>query len=275
MVDTFSWLEIGRDELAQILQGPQASDEGAIQTWLERHPAFVPGSRGPRGTSGRLPWPSALITQPRLAGIQTNIPDFCWLASDSAYLTAMLIEIEVPTKPWFTNAGAPSAKLTAARAQITSWRAWFAQPSNVISFLDEYLVPDYLRELTFRQHYILVHGSRKEYEKRPSLARARASATSLVDEDLMSFDRLIEIANPDAAGYGCVKRTGEGFVAIAVPPLWNPDKLSDDALAVTSGYEEAIRESEMPHDMQRERLASLRSVDRGQPPGYRYVRRRR
>lgn len=145
MTDAQAWLHESARQLAALLSGEGRTDEPLIQRWLERHPSFVPGARGPAGMSGRHPWPCALITQPPLSGIVAKVPDFCWLAADSADLTAMLIEIETPAKSWQQDRKAvQSAPLTQAREQIAAWRAWFSEASNQVRFLDEYLVPQRL-----------------------------------------------------------------------------------------------------------------------------------
>jgi hypothetical protein len=224
-----------------VLDGPGSSDEKMLQQWLERHAAFVPGYAGPRGMSGHQPWPSALISQPRLLGFSEKVPDFCWLSVDSAELTAMLVEIEVPSKRWHLKDGGQHAELTQARSQLNSWRAWFAKPRNAAGFLEDYLVPDSLRDLRFRQHRILVHGSRGEYVDSPTKTQLRASSVA-DDETLMSFDRLLELPKSDYGRYGCVRRKGDGFEAVAVPSTWDPDRLDADALRITQGYPRAIRE---------------------------------
>lgn len=242
MTDVATWIAKSSAELKQLIQGDGYDNEAVLQDWLERHPAFVPGAQGPRGTTAWVPWPSALISQPPLTGINGRIPDFCWLTLDSADLTAMLVEIEVPAKPWQhkTDEG-QHAKLTQARDQLNSWRSWFADPTNQARFLDDFLVPSDLRtHHRFRQHYVLIYGSRSEYEGDRIRQRGRAGAMSAPDETLMSFDRLPEIATAKAARYGCVKRRGEGFKAVAIPECWEPARVSGEALRLTVGYEQAI-----------------------------------
>src|SRR5205807_447619 len=124
--------------------------------------------------------------------------------------------------------------------QIASWRAWFRDPANSVVFLNDYLLPREYQDLEFRQHFVLVHGSREEYFGNRLRTRQRAASSSATDETLMSFDRLPEIADVRASEYGCVKREGAGFVAVTVPPTWRPDQLTEEMLARTSGYNEAI-----------------------------------
>src|SRR4051794_36921269 len=115
MSDAEAWLRASSAELSELLSDRGRTEERPIQRWLEHHAAFVPGARGPDGMSGWQPWPGALITEPRLTGIIAKVPDFCWLAADSVNLTAVLVEIETPAKPWQQEGKAvAAAELTQA-----------------------------------------------------------------------------------------------------------------------------------------------------------------
>jgi len=220
--------------------------------------------------SGWHPWPGALITQPRLTGIVAKVPDFCWLAADSVNLTAILVEIETPAKSWQQETRpVAAAELTQAREQLVAWRAWFSEALNQASFLSDYLVPDDYRALRFRQHYVLIHGSREEYRGDRVRASQRAAGMAAPDETLMSFDRLPEIVAAKAAAYGCVKREAAGFTAVAVPPTWDPDALREEARRYTRGYEQAIQASKLT-DAEKQRLLDLMSQDSEQPQPFRF-----
>lgn len=260
-IDT--WLRESRDELATLLSGEQRAEERVFQDWLERHPAFVPGARGPGGNSGHNPWPGALISQPRLPGIIGKQPDFCWIAADSGQVTAMLVEIETPEKRWQRAGEAlQHADLTQAIEQLNAWRAWFDRGTNRSVFLQEYMVPDDIARRHFSQEYILIHGSRSEFEGDLERERQRAAGIRGVDAQLMSFDRLLEIADSWSASFGCVHREGPGYRAIAVPSVFTLTGLTDSELLRTSGYEEAIAASDMSEERQEETLALL--AERGQ-----------
>ena len=129
-----------------------------------------------------------MISQPRLLGFEEKVPDFCWLSVDSAELTAIIVEIEKPAKRWQLGGAGQAAELTQARDQLNSWRAWFSQPANSARFIEDYLVPDGLKDQRFRQHYVLIHGSRTEYQDDPTRIRLRSSMAA-EDESLMSFDQ--------------------------------------------------------------------------------------
>lgn len=269
--DVARWLRESRNELAELLAGESRGEERVFQDWLERHPAFVPGGRGAGGNSGHDPWPGALISQPRLTGINGKVPDFCWLAADSAELSAVFIEIETPAKRWQQEQKpVQSAELTQALEQISSWRTWFNKPHNQSTFLDDYLVPDQLSSLQFSQRYILIHGSRSEYAGDIERTRQRASTLRGPDYEGMSFDRLLEVGSTWAARFGCVRREGSDYKAIAVPSIWSPGRIDNQAVQLTSGYEDVLAESGMPQDRREavlEELAEIRAEE-AEPPRY-------
>jgi hypothetical protein len=253
------WLRESAAELSGLIAGDQADQEGVFQDWLERHPAFVPGARGPGGNSGHTPWPCGLISQPRLEGIVGKQPDFCWIASDSAEVTAMLIEIETPAKRWQRDGEAvQSAELTEPVEQLNAWRAWFSAPDNQAGFLREYLVPDYMARRHFTQHYLLIHGSRSEFEGNIVREAQRAASIRGTDYQRMSFDRLPEIVDSWSADLGCVRRREAGYQSIAVPSVFSPTSITDSALALTGGLEDAVAASPMDKDRREEILAELR-----------------
>jgi hypothetical protein len=264
--DVQVWLRDSRAELADLLQGQRRGEEPVLQDWLERHPAFVPGARGPGGNSGHGPWPDALISQPRLTGINGKQPDFCWIASDSAQVTAMLVEIETPAKRWQrTSDAVQHADLTQAIEQLNAWRSWFERPHNRAGFLDEYLVPDHIARRHFAQEYILVHGSRSEFEGDLVRERQRAASVRGSDFQLMTFDRLLEIADTWSASFACVRRQNAGYRVVAVPEVFTFTGLTGSALAVTTGYEEAIAANkDIPRERRDELLAQLREQDQGE-----------
>jgi hypothetical protein len=265
------WLSASAEELAELITGSERDREEIFQAWLERHPAFVPGALGPNGMSGHEPWPMALITQPRLSGLGGKIPDFCWLAADSAHLTAVLVEIETPAKTWQHSGDAgQSAELTQAVEQLNSWRAWFAQPDRAAGFLREYRLPSHYCDLTFTQHYVLIHGSRAEYEGNRVREGQRAAGMTAPDAVFMSFDRLLEIAPARAARYGCVRIDEEGYHAVSVPPIWMPGVLDEDAIRASSGYEYVLEASDMPPDRAARYAEEIVSRQATVTPRFRY-----
>jgi hypothetical protein len=98
-----AWPEYER-QLKQAWQDLLGSNptEPVVQSFLEKHPCLLPGFRTMTGSSGHGPFPDAVISQPPLAAIGKKVPDFMWLSKDSLVLEPVLIEIERPSKRWFT-----------------------------------------------------------------------------------------------------------------------------------------------------------------------------
>src|SRR5262245_37207232 len=97
-------------ELAQALSSNPT--EPTMHALLERHPCLLPCRHGLPLTGGEAPFPSAVISKPPLPSWGGKIPDFMWIASDSVTLAPVLIEIEAPTKQWFTQSGQATHELT-------------------------------------------------------------------------------------------------------------------------------------------------------------------
>lgn len=170
----------------------------------------------------------------------------------------MLVEIETPEKRWQRESAAVQhSALTEAIEQLNSWRSWFERPHNRAAFLDEYLVPDHIARRHFSQEYLLIHGSREEFEGNPERERQRAASARGGDYQLMTFDRLLEIADSWSARFGCVHREGGGYRAVAVPSIFQVLGLTDSALAVTTGYEDVLADSGMPLEQQEKVRAEL------------------
>ncbi len=170
----------------------------------------------------------------------------------------MLVEIETPAKRWQrASAAIQHSDLTGAVEQLNSWRAWFSQPHNRTAFLEEYLVPGYIARRHFTQEYLLIHGSRSEFEGDSERERQRAVSARGGDYQLMTFDRLLEIADSWSARFGCVRREGPGYRAIAAPKIFSPLGLTDTALSVTSGYEDVLADSGMSLERQEKVRAEL------------------
>jgi hypothetical protein len=203
-----------------------SSEEREYQQFLERHPSMVPGPFGLVGTSGHSPFPSAIISQPVLPDFTRRIPDFMWIARNSETIYPILIEIEAPTKPWFTKADVQHAKLTQARDQITEWKTWFQNPLNVARLGDYYQFK--VRGENIRPLYLLIYGRRDEANKTVARQRRRSSL-SRDDEFLMTYDRLVPQA--DASEFYTVRVDYSGYRALYVPPTATSGPLLADERA--------------------------------------------
>lgn len=167
------------------------------------------------GRGGHGPFPGAVISQPVLPGFSRKIPDFLWLARDSATVYAVLIEIEDPAKSWATSAGQSTSDFTQAANQIADWKTWFAEPLNTRQFLDLYRIPiDWVHTRAFEQRYILIYGRRMETSLNDAFNKKRKHLER-ENECHMTYDRLQ--ANRGLSSCLCVKLDGKGYRAVSVP----------------------------------------------------------
>jgi len=217
--DQPSWheyVDLLRRQWHALLDSPMSNVEQLLHEFLERHPSLLPGSDSVDGTSGHLPFPMAVISKPKLPGLSDRQPDFMWIASDSAALYPILIEIETPHRKWFYGDRAEiHSDLTHAQGQLAEWRAWFNRGQNRAIFLDDDDIPRELRKRKLSPRFVLIHGRRADYQSSERRLQKRAELQR-EDERLMSFDRL----DPAHFGelYSCVRKTQDGYRVMAVPP---------------------------------------------------------
>jgi hypothetical protein len=141
-----------------------------------------------------------------------------WIASDSAYLYPILIEIETPWKKWWQSAKhVTHSDLTAATAQVAHWRRWFKQPANQENFYRHYDIPRRMQDLTLAPRYVIVHGRRSEANKSRATIELRGNLSIKEDTHLVTFDRLEP--DPRFAGYGTVTLTEDGFAPHPLSPI--------------------------------------------------------
>lgn len=231
-------------------------EETAIQSFLEQNPMFLPGALTPGTRSGHDPLHGAVITQPRLPGLATKIPDFMWIAKHSATWYPTLVEIEKPSKLLFNANGIPTAAFTQARNQLTEWRVWFSKPENVQQFIASYAIPDWFRlGRTMQLHMILVYGRRSEFEGIPQLSEKRSSLLHGSDEELISFDRL----RPDHDLYQSltIRMPSSGrYTAVSVPPLFKLSPHSAERLLAIDGIEDCLKSTPLVSEQRRNFLIS-------------------
>jgi hypothetical protein len=226
-----------------LLESPAGRVEANLQAFLEHHPCLLPGARSMDIASGHRPYPAAVIRQPKLPELTTRRPDFCWIATDSERINAVLIEIETPDKQWFRHdkrrRGEQHPDLVHARGQLDRWKAWFAKPDNRMAFLRQYRLMKWpLEGRELYPQYVLIHGSsRREFSDHPDLNGLRGPLQNH-DTFMMTFDRLAP--SRDAMSYGCVKLTERGYEAVAVSPTFDVDLYHVDV----SGFPSAIEDCE-------------------------------
>ena len=220
-----------------LLDSDESQDERLLHTFLERHPSLLPGTYSVDGDSGHPAFPMAVISKPKLPGLSDREPDFMWIATDSASLYPILIEIETPHKKWFYGERAEiHSDFTHAQGQLAEWRAWFNRGHNRSAFLEYYEIPPELARKQLSPRFLLIYGRRENYansrrrqEKRAELARA--------DERLTSFDRLTPTKN--SVLYSCVRKEQDGYRVVAVPPCLTIFNEGEDYQFV-SGWKEAL-----------------------------------
>jgi hypothetical protein len=227
-----------KQEWTGLLNSEAGCDERTVHRFLASHPCMVPGAYSMTGPSGHSPFPQALISEAPLAGIGRRIPDFIWLAKNSANFSPVFIEIESPCKRWFTDAGVPHHHLTEAVNQLAEWQPWLNRPENVAVFYENFQVPDYFkRTLHFRPEFVLIYGRRAEFDERPNLRRLRAQFERH-GQVVMTFDRL-EPA-PNCSDYICVTKTSERYRALTVPATLQLGPVFADCWSLFDNVAEAI-----------------------------------
>lgn len=220
-----------------LIDSEESREESLLQEFLERHPSLLPGSHSVDGDSGHPPYPMAVIAKPKLPGLSDREPDFMWLATDSASLYPILIEIETPHKTWFYGERAEiHSDLTHAHGQLAEWRAWFSKGHNRTAFLEYYDVPPMLARRQLAPRYVLIHGRRSNFDHIPRRREKRAELAR-PDERLMSFDRLTPAKN--SVLYSTVRKRQDGYQVIAVPPSLTLINTGDDYSCI-SGWPSAL-----------------------------------
>src|ERR1022692_1292664 len=202
-------------EWTSLLASEKGCDERCIHEFLVRHPSMIPGAYSMTGPSGHSPFPVAVLSESPLCGVGMKVPDFIWLASDSANFMPVFIEIESPCKRWFTERQVPTHELVQALSQLAEWRAWLNRPENVAVFYESFEIPEELRRpLTFRPEFVLIYGRRKEFDDRPQLKRLR-DQFERHGQVVMTFDRLKSVR--DCSVYLSATKRNGAYRALAVP----------------------------------------------------------
>lgn len=239
------YAELVRQEWAEFLaRGPATEVE--VQQFLEKHPCLVPFPEGVGPVAqgrGAHSVHMMVVTQPVLPGIDRPRPDFLRLNRDSEAIYATLIEIEPPSKRYARKDGQATAEYTQALSQIGDWKAWFAEPRNVMAFRDLYRLNDSAHaHRLLETRFVLVYGRRSELESHRR-ARDLRSMLKPPHTTVMSYDRLF--ASERAAWDLCVRLEHRAFVAETIPPTLIVGPAVADELAAIDRKEEALEAS--PH----------------------------
>lgn len=240
-----------QSEWTELMYGPGFNDERLLQEFLGLHPSMIPGGRS-YPVSGHLPLFSAAITQPPLCGIGHHVPDFMWFAVDSGTLYPVFIEIETPGKRWFNAKGDPSADLTHAIRQLSDWQAWVKNPTNALLLRDRFRIPnDLWRTRDLHPQFVLVFGSRREFEQRDEPRKRRNALKASLSPDLylLTFDRLV----PDQVldDTFCAHLGADGLEARTLSPALRLGPTLAQDLADLRGKESAVDRSAWISDARR------------------------
>jgi hypothetical protein len=240
-------------EWTKFLTESNPGDESLFQDFLERYPTLLPGPYGTPWGRYHGPLYNAVFAQPELPGFRAKRPDFLLFEQDSGTVYAVLIEIEAPAKPWCTRAGSPSSALTKAIDQLRDWKAWFADPINVLAFRKLYRLDEEIEVRRLVQHYVLVYGRREDANQMESFVRKRHDLAG-TDEFFMTYDRL----EPNGSAELTVKLDRSGpdtnLRVITILPTVTLNKDAAIWLSSLEGGEEAIRSSTMISDDRKEFL---------------------
>lgn len=228
------------------------ASELEMQFFFESHPCMVPGAFDLLGgSSGHLPFPIALISQPVLPSYNYKKPDFVWFSTNSMEFTPISIEIEAPTKRWFTKSKQPTADLNHSIQQLRDWKIWFDTPQNREAFFAYYRIPSYLKERRFLPRFALIYGRRSEFEGDTRLASVRSHLQSH-NEIFMTYDRIFP--EEKSKNIMCVKVDDEGYRAISIPPTLRLRPGYAEAWVIIRDRNKAVKASELIPDDRKEFL---------------------
>jgi len=159
----------------------RAVDERPIQAFLEEHPAILV----------QLLHASARFVLPRHRLGAEFVPDFVIGEHHSDGYDWLLVELESPRLPFFTNAGDPRASLSHAIRQIQDWRAWLQRNQNYASRLRRESGLG-LTDITANVPGIVLMGRRAMVNSETN-ERRRQMASDLKIQ-IHTYDHLIEAA---------------------------------------------------------------------------------
>lgn len=237
-------------------------DEESVQTFLELHPAMVPGGSGDVGPGGHHGSDmGAMFRQPQLQGEgRTFTPDLMWVTRSSGLITPILIEIERPSKRWFTSSGRPTADFTQAHDQLAQWRSWFQLGGNKEIFRRKFqLLGDRYPERELIPQFVLIFGRSSEFEHggghsdADELNRKRASMR-LPDETFYTFDSLRP--RYDHGVSLTVTQAASGPELFAFSPVFRTGPSIVEGTALFDDITRALERSQMLTDERRKYLGA-------------------
>lgn len=207
--------------------------EKSFQIFLEQNPCLVPGSKSEFTMcgSGHGPVYDALISQPRINGLELRYPDFLWLSYDSAVFSPVFIEIEAPNKKYFNKDKTPTRKFIKARDQLTEWQTILSKPNYIDQFYQDFCIPDDIQELHFEPYFVLIYGRRKEFISDPWKKAKRAHLMGGNPRHIvMTFDRLQP--NYTHKSFICCKVKNRKYFATNLSPQFKIGPFADNLIQI-------------------------------------------
>jgi hypothetical protein len=173
-----------------------------------------------------------------------------WLATATDRIYPVFVEIENPTKRWFTASGQPTAEWTQANDQILNWKRWLRSPAQMQAWIRTLNLPyPFSRGYELHPQYVLIYGSAQEFADRPDL-RTKRKEMENEDTFLMTFDHLVPDANAD--DFMAIRREGQQILAVTVPPTFRLGPcITSDILDVRGRIEAVQREERMTPERRR------------------------
>lgn len=224
--------------------------EKDYQNFLEKNPSMIPGVYGIRHESGHAPLKNTVITQPRILSKRGELrADFLVISQDSLNIYPTLIEIETPSKKYFTASGRnqQTSEFTEAITQIREWQVLLEDTTSKDMFYKMYGIDEYLDSKIVVFNYILVYGdSNSEEFTSTYLNKMRGSLFSRPNEYLMSFRRL----SPNFKGRNLVttKLNKEELEVKYISETFENGPNTADYLKFYKNIEKAISQSDMEDD---------------------------
>lgn len=211
--------------------------ESDYQHFFEQNPCMIPGVH--EGNPSHGPIFSAVVTQPVIEGGHLRKPDFMWLLCTSLELIPVFIEIERPDKKTFRESDdVQNAQFTQAMEQINEWETLLKDEKTKKAFFERYPIDERYREFAFQPRFILVMGSRDEYDD-DCFLRAKRQNKQKDNLHIMSFDRLTP--SLDAMGYGTISVSKDGEMTIkSIPPTFRFGPTIAKDISRWAGFDNAV-----------------------------------
>jgi hypothetical protein len=170
------------ERFKQVLNDEHSSEQ-TVQDFLESNPRLF---HAPHELNHGIHL-ELLISKFKLDTSLTT--DFMYLTKSSAEWWCVLVELEHPGKKLFTNSAIQSAPLTAAIAQVRTWRTFISQHAlEVVRKLDPIRKP--LSQNRVRFKYVLVIGRTEEFKADQAKVNAFAELQE-ADFRVLTYDSFI------------------------------------------------------------------------------------